>query len=150
LFDFALRAAWGGPVRIFKTRVFTRFARRVRLADKALREAVAEVERGLIHADLGSGVIKQRIARSGGGKSGGFRTIILYRAKSRAVFVYGFEKSGQDNIDDSELREFRRLAGKMLAYSDAEISTAIQSGAVIEVKYEEDQAVSQPDHGGDP
>jgi hypothetical protein len=113
--------------------VFVRFARKAKLADKALREAVSEIERGLIHADLGGGVIKQRIARSGGGKSGGFRTIVLYRVKNRAVFVYGFEKSGQDNIGDDELREFRRLADKMLAYSDAEIGTAIEAGAVIEV-----------------
>lgn len=120
-------------MRIFKTRVFVRFARKAKLADKALREAVSEIERGLIHADLGGGVIKQRIARSGGGKSGGFRTIVLYRVKNRAVFVYGFEKSGQDNIGDDELREFRRLADKMLAYSDAEIRTAIEAGAVIEV-----------------
>jgi hypothetical protein len=74
-------------VRVFKTRVFARFARKVKLGDKALREAVAEIERGLIHADLGGGVIKQRIARSGVGKSGGFRTIILFRVESRAVFV---------------------------------------------------------------
>jgi hypothetical protein len=110
-----------------------RFARKVRLTDQALRAAVAEIERGLIHADLGGGVIKQRIARSGGGKSGGFRTVILYRTATRAVFVYGFEKSGLDNIEDDELREFRRLADKMLAYSDAEISTAIAAGALIEV-----------------
>jgi hypothetical protein len=122
-------------VRVFKTRVFTRFARKARLADQTLRAAVAEIERGLIHADLGGGVIKQRIARSGGGKSGGFRTIVLYRTATRAVFVYGFEKSGQDNIDDDELREFRRLADTMLAYSDADISTAIAAGALIEVDY---------------
>ncbi len=122
-------------MRVFKTRVFTRFARKARLADQTLRAAVAEIERGLIHADLGGGVIKQRIARSGGGKSGGFRTIVLYRTATRAVFVYGFEKSGQDNIDDDELREFRRLADTMLAYSDADISTAIAAGALIEVDY---------------
>lgn len=120
-------------MRIFKTRVFVRFARKVRLTDKALRDAIAEIERGLIHADLGGGVIKQRIARRGGGKSGGFRTIILFRIQTRAVFVYGFEKSGQDNIADDELREFRRLADTMLAYSDADISAAIKAGAVIEV-----------------
>lgn len=120
---------------VFKTRVFTRFARKARLADQTLRAAVAEIARGLIHADLGGGVIKQRIARSGGGKSGGFRTIVLYRTATRAVFVYGFEKSGQDNIEDDELQEFRRLADKMLAYSDADISTAIAAGALIEVEY---------------
>lgn len=124
-------------MRVFKTRVFARFARKLKLDDKALREAVAEIERGLIHADLGGGVIKQRVARSGAGKSGGFRTIILFRVESQAVFVYGFEKSARDNIDDDELREFRRLAGKLLSYSDAEISAATEAGALIEVTHEQ-------------
>jgi hypothetical protein len=109
-------------VRVFKTRVFARFARKAKLGDQALRDAVTEIERGLIHADLGGGVIKQRIARNGAGKSGGFRTIILYRMASRAVFVYGFEKSARDNIDDDELREFRRLA--------------VEAGALTEVNHE--------------
>jgi hypothetical protein len=122
-------------VRIFKTRVFVRFARKVKLNDKALSRAVSEVERGLINADLGGGIIKQRIARSGEGKSGGFRTIILFKARTRAVFVYGFEKSARDNIDDDELKEFRRLADKVLSYSDADIKTALAAGALIEVQH---------------
>jgi hypothetical protein len=135
-------------VRIFKTRVFVRFARKVKLNDKALSGAVSEVERGLINADLGGGVIKQRIARSGGGKSGGFRTIVLFKARTRAVFVYGFEKSARDNIDDDELEEFRRLADKMLSYRDEEIKTALEAGALIEVQH--DQAIPQPHNGCDP
>ena len=80
-------------------------------------------------------MIKQRIARSGAGKSGGFRAIVLFRTESRAVFVYGFEKSAQDNIEDDELREFRRLAGKLLSYSDAEIRAAIEADVLIEVNH---------------
>jgi hypothetical protein len=45
-------------VRIFKTKVFGRFARRERISDAALREAVGRAERGLLDADLGGGVIK--------------------------------------------------------------------------------------------
>jgi len=135
-------------VRIFKTRVFVRFARKVKRSDKALTGAVSQVERGLINADLGGGVIKQRIARSGGGKSGGFRTIILFKARTRAVFVYGFEKSARDNIANDELEEFRRLADEMLSYRDEEIETALAAGALIEVQH--DEAVPQPDNGRDP
>jgi hypothetical protein len=120
-------------VRVFKTKAFVRFARKARLADAALKEAVAEIERGLIHADLGGNVLKQRIARPGGGKSGGFRTIVLFRIGSRAVFAYGFEKNAQDNIDDTELRELRRLADVMLSYSEAEIETALKASVLIEV-----------------
>jgi hypothetical protein len=48
----------------------------------------------LIDADLGGGVIEQRIARPGKGKSGGFRAMILYKRATKAVFVYGFAKNG--------------------------------------------------------
>lgn len=80
-------------MRIFKTNVFARFSRKQHIRDEALAEAIARAERGLIDADLGGGVIKQRIARPGGGKSGGFRAVVLFRTKVRAVFVYGFEKA---------------------------------------------------------
>jgi len=124
-------------MRIFKTKIFARFARRSVLADAALCEAVARAERGLVDADLGGGVIKQRIARRGEGKSGGFRTIVLFRAGERAVFVYGFEKNDRDNIDDEELAEFKKLAALLLVYDDGEIDEALASGALVEVKYGE-------------
>jgi len=41
----------------------------------------------MIDADLGGGVIKQRVARTGGGKSGGYRTITLDRKADIAFFV---------------------------------------------------------------
>ena len=120
-------------MQIYKTRIFARFARKAKLDDTTLAAAIAEIERGLISADLGGGVIKQRVARRGGGKSGGFRTIILFRTDVRAVFVYGFEKSAKDNIDTVELAAFRLLASRLLATDDEEIETALQTGALIEV-----------------
>ena len=66
-------------MRIFKNKPFTRFARKADLGDKELEKAIADAARGLVDADLGGGLLKQRIARRGYGKSGGFRTIILPR-----------------------------------------------------------------------
>lgn len=63
----------GSGLHTFKTKAFARFARRERIRDRALCEAVERIAEGLIDADLGGGVIKQRIARKGGGRSGGFR-----------------------------------------------------------------------------
>ena len=120
-------------MRIFKNKAFTRFARKAVLSDAALCEAVANAERGLIDADLGGGVVKQRIARSGGGKSGGFRTIILFRAKHRAVFVHGFAKNERDNIRDDELAAFKMLAAEILNYDDAEIAKVVAAGTLTEV-----------------
>jgi hypothetical protein len=131
-----------GHVRIFKNKTFARFARKARLEDAALREAVANVERGLINADLGGGVVKQRIARAGGGKSGGFRTIILFRTGTRAFFVHGFAKSGQDNIRDDELAAFKMLAAELLNYSDAALAKVLAAGHLTEVTGD-DQTIPQ-------
>lgn len=76
-------------MRIFKNAWFERFARKEKISAEALWEAVGRAEQGQIDADLGGGVIKQRIARPGGGKSKGYRSIVLYRKDDKAFFVFG-------------------------------------------------------------
>lgn len=89
--------------RIFKNKAFSRFAKKAQISDSDLCQAIANAEQGLIDADLGGGVIKQRVAREGAGKSSGFRTMILFKIRNRAFFVYGFTKNEQDNISDDDL-----------------------------------------------
>jgi hypothetical protein len=128
-------------VRKFKNKSFARFARKARIADAALCEAVGNTERGLIDADLGGGVIKQCIARGGGGKSGGFRTIILFQAEARAFVVHGFARNEQENIRDDEVAAFKMLAAQLLAYDDAALARAIAAGVFMEVM-RDDKAIS--------
>jgi hypothetical protein len=123
-------------VAIFKTRSFARFARKERIADDALREAIARAERGTLDADLGGGVIKQRVARPGEGRSGGFRVLIAFRAADRSVFIFGFAKSDQDNIGPGELRSLRKAAAEMLSWNDQQVAAMVASGAWIEVEDE--------------
>jgi len=111
-----------------------RFAKRAKITNQALREAVLRAERGLIDADLGGGIIKQRIARPGSGKSGGFRTVIAIRFGDRAIFVYGFAKNEQDNISRDDLAALKMLGAELLGYTDAELSAAITTEALMEVK----------------
>ena len=120
-------------MRIFLTRVFARFAKSEDIADSTLREAVRRADAGLIDADLGGGVIKQRVARRGQGKSGGYRTIILFRRETRAIFVYGFAKNDQDNISPQDLRLFRELAREMLAYDEAGLAGAVEIHRLKEI-----------------
>ena len=129
-------------MQTFKTKAFARFAGREGLEDAALCEAVQRAGRGLIAADLGGGVIKQRIARKGGGRSGGFRTIVLLRRGKLAYFVYGFAKSGRENLRQDELRTFRLLADEYLALDREGIAAAQAVGAIVEVKCN-DQAVQE-------
>ena len=124
-------------MRIFKTKWFVRFARKQGIGDADLRAAVDRALSGLIDADLGGGVIKQRIARPSEGKSGGFRSIVLLRAGEKAFFVYGFSKSARGNVRQDELQGFRQLADAMLNYDDATLAKALESGALQEVRTDE-------------
>lgn len=112
-------------MRVFKNAWFERFACKQGIAGEALLEAIERADRGLVDADLGGGVVKQRVARRGQGESGGFRTIILYRTAERAFFVYGFAKSDRDNIDDDEEAEFKKAAQHVLGLSDAHLAELI-------------------------
>lgn len=76
--------------RIFKTRWFERFARKQRITDAALVGAIARIEEGQVDADLGGGVIKQRIARSGHGKSSGYERSSFSAITRVQFFAYGF------------------------------------------------------------
>lgn len=130
-------------MRIFKNKSFARFERKNGISDVDLCKAIQDADRGLIDADLGGGVIKQRIARQGAGKSGGFRTMILFKAEERAVFVHGFAKNEMDNIRPDELTALKKLAFSMLAYSEEAIEKAVASGTLMEVKCDENnEAVS--------
>lgn len=119
---------------VFKTKPFSRFARKAKLEDGTLWGAAERANSGVIDADLGGGVIKLRIARKGEGKSGGSRAIVLFRSQIRAVFVYGFEKKDLDNIKPIELEGFRELANIILGYSNVELDAQVQAGSLIEIK----------------
>ena len=127
-------------MQTFKTKAFARFADREGLEDAALCEAVRRASDGLIDADLGGGVIKQRIARKGGGRSGGFRTIVVFRRGALAFFVHGFAKSDRENLRRKELSGLRSLADEYLALDAAGLAAAQAIGAIIEVECD-DQAV---------
>jgi hypothetical protein len=111
---------------------FERFARKEKITVGVLRDAVARAEKGQIDANLGGGVLKQRVARSGQGKSKGYRTIIFFRQSERAFFVYGFAKSGRDNIRKDEEDEFKQAANYVLALSDEQIEALIARGQFSE------------------
>jgi len=125
-----------GKPRVLKTKWLQRFARKEEIGDAALLEAVARAEKGQIDADLGGGVIKQRVARPGQGKSGGYRTIILFRQGKRAVFMYGFAKSERDNIEEDEVKEFKEAAKHVLALTERQLAALVRKGDFVEVKHE--------------
>lgn len=79
-------------------------------------------------------MLKQRVARQGEGRSGGFRTLILFRSGERALFVFGFAKSDRANLSVEELVTFRKAAKIVLALTQDEIDAEVAAGRFVEVR----------------
>jgi len=124
-------------MRILKTRWLVRFARRVGISDGSLREAIVRAEGGLIDADLGGGLIKQRVARTGKGRSGGYRMLVAYREGDKAIFVYGFAKSDRDSISPDELETWRKVAADWFNADDDRLAEAILDSSLTEIDGDE-------------
>jgi hypothetical protein len=120
-------------LRVFCTKWAVRFTRRERITNASLREAVERAERGIIDADLGGGLIKQRVARPGQGRSGGYRMFVVYRAKDRAFFIYGFAKSERENVEPDELEDLRLIAANFLAADEDGLKRIIAQGELQEI-----------------
>jgi hypothetical protein len=123
-------------MRVFATRSFTRFCRSELITDAALFEALKRAEAGLIDADLGGSLIKQRVARRGHGRSGGYRVIIAIKINHVAIFLLGFAKADQQNIGKRELDDLKDLARSFVSSGDTEWNLAIKTGAMTEIEYD--------------
>lgn len=121
-------------MRVFKTRLFQRWAHKEGLTDVGLRNAIDEMERGLIDAELGGYVFKKRVSAQGRGKSGGFRTVLAFRLGDKAFFMYGFAKNQRANINDDEVAALKKYAKELLSYSDQALTRACEAGALYEVE----------------
>jgi hypothetical protein len=123
-------------LRIFKTKPFSRFAKREKIIDSMLYEAVERAEKGILDADLGGNIIKQRVARRGEGRSKGYRVLIAVRLKKRYVFMYGFAKNEKSNIESDELDVLKAYGSAWLNADEKAIKTSLQEGKLEEIEYE--------------
>lgn len=124
--------------RIFRTRTFSRWARKVGLPDSALGHAVSEMERGLIDADLGGNVVKKRVPLAGRGKRGGARTLVATQFDDRWFFLYGFAKNERANLTANELRVLQEVAKDVLAFNDTDLAIAVSTGELVEIDHDEE------------
>lgn len=119
---------------MYATRAFDRWARKERVLDGALLAAVNDADAGLVDASLKGCLIKLRVARPGGGKSGGYRTIIAYRSKDRAFFLYGFGKNERANIDEDEVEGFEEYGAILLGLTQGQLTGLIGEGKLREME----------------
>jgi hypothetical protein len=118
----------------FKTKWFNKWAKKSSLSDKSLLKTIENVSKNLGVIDLGSGLLKIRTPKVGQGKSGGFRTILVYREKDIAIFIYGFSKTEKDNLDKDELKYFKKLAKDLLKIDNKKIVELEEQGSFIKIK----------------
>ena len=126
-------------MNIYLSKAFTRLARRDELTDVHICQAIGEMNKGLIGADLGAGLFKKRIAMPGQGKRGGWRSLLGFQAGNKAFFLYLFPKSRRDNINAAETKVLKRLTKYYLTLKPLEIMAALQCGELREVHCDEKQ-----------
>ncbi len=119
--------------RVMKTRHFCRWMRKTELSDAVLCQAVAEMEAGLVDADLGGGVVKKRVALPGRGKSGSVRTLLATNKADRGFFVCGFEKNERENITGHELEGLQKLASSLLHLTPEALESRLADGSLTEI-----------------
>jgi len=107
--------------------------RKTELTDAALCAAVSEMERGLIDADLGGGVLKKRVPLPGRGKSGSARTLVATNKGNRWFFLFGFEKNERASVSAKELDALQAIATDLLKLSSAELDTHVACEALQEI-----------------
>ena len=124
-------------MNVYLSKAFTRLARREGLTGIHICQAVAEMNTGLIDANLGAGLFKKRIAMPGHGKSGSWRALLGFQAGKKAFFLYLFPKNSRDNIEDDEMKALKRLTRYYFTLKPGEIETALQCGELNEVNCNE-------------
>lgn len=117
-----------------KTKWFNKWAKKNLVYDSVLQETIQLIPNKSNIADLGGGLYKVRTPKEGAGKSGGYRTLIVYKEKDRAIFVYGFSKSEKDNLDNKELIYLKKLANDLLKISKIELINLVKLGVFFRLE----------------
>lgn len=119
-------------MRVFVGKQFSRWASSEGIEDGTLIETAEEAFDGSVDADLGSYLFKKRLAREGGGKSSGYRTIICFRKNDsdRIFFLHGFPKNSKGNITAKEEKALKLVAKSMVNLSEDQIAELERTGAI--------------------
>lgn len=107
--------------------------RKTDLTEEALCLAISEMEKGLIDAELGGGVVKKRVPLPGRGKSGSTRTLLATNKGSRWFFVFGFEKNERANVSVRESAALKAIAADLLKLTSEELESQVASDALQEI-----------------
>jgi len=121
-------------MQIFKNKLFDQWAHKLKITNSVLVDIVNDIDKGLYDANLGGHVYKKRVSVGSRGKSGGARTIIAFKVRENAFFIYGFSKNEKDNITEKEKESLKALAKQYFSYNEKQIHQAVKNGELVKVK----------------
>ena len=117
-----------------KTKWFNKWAKKNLISDEILLDTLKNIQNKLGVVDLGSGLYKVRTHKTGKGKSGGFRTIVVYREEYVSIFVFGFSKTDKGNLNNEELKYFKKLSKDLLSITREEYMELVKLGDFVSIK----------------
>ncbi len=120
-------------MRIFKTKIFHQWTKKVGLRNITLKQAIDEMLSGKYEASLGGHLYKKRVAIGSKGKRGGLRTIIAFKKENNVFFVYGFAKNTRTNIKENESKALKALSKIYFSYNENQLKEAVKVKELIEV-----------------
>jgi hypothetical protein len=131
-------------LRVFLLPQVSRLMRKAGLPAAALCRSAREVLAGTLgagEADLGGGLFKKRVARPGGGKSGGYRVIVAYRkpGPERVLFTYAFAKNVASTLTPHGHEALANAAAAFLTADDRQVAALLDSGDVSEVECDDSE-----------
>jgi len=108
-----------------------------------LKEIVKQLENEKFYADLGGGLYKIELAGKGKGKHGGYRILVIFKSKFRTFFAYAFSKSKRGNIEDDELKGYKKQAKENLLLTEEQIKSMLKIKNLIEILQEEENEIQK-------
>lgn len=126
-------------MNVYKTREFSRTARKAKISDEELRAAAEEIEKGRIDADLGAHLIKQRVSQGSGGRSNSHRAIIATKEGDRIVFLHLFAKNDKQNLTRKETEVYREAAKHLADLTSSQVNQLVQTKEWIKVENVQEQ-----------
>ena len=116
-------------IAAYQTKLFKKWNKKSKIPYGKLLVAVKSIDGGSGIVDLGGSLYKVRISKDKG-KSGGYRTIIMYKKGFRSLFMYGFEKNELDNISDKELKRAKQYVKIFLNLSEDRVKNLLDSNSI--------------------
>jgi hypothetical protein len=120
-------------MQVYETKKFKKWAAKNKIAGEKLLNVVSEIDSGLGIVNLGGDLYKARIAKNKG-KSGGYRTIIIYKKGFKSLFIHGYGKNDKSDISDAEKLFYKNYARDFLNYTKEGIEKMLKEGEIFDLE----------------